>query len=412
MCKDCWATVNPDDLDKALEDLKVTVEENAITAPPLKQRTADWSPGVVWQGNEGTITTNAMPAGESPDWSSVLRVWGLDPEKFSVVEPVLFNVWGNPDGVLNRQWKGKVVQKISVNEERDISELIKDVIKQKKTVLPKVYGEGVFVVVLADWQIAKPDGDGLKGTVGRILECIDSVEKRVKDLRRLNRPIGRLIVLWTGDSVEGCVGHYAQQTFGVELDRRDQVKVARRLLRDALMRWSKLFDDVSVVAVAGNHGENRNNGGKSYTSLNDNDDLAIVEQVAEIFQANPEAYGHVRFAIPKDKLSLTIEAAGWILGITHGHAARVAGSGVEGKLKRWLEGQSLGKQAIGDCDVLVSGHYHHFRIADWGGCMWLQAPALDGGSDWWEQMTGNNADVGVLTFGMYKNKRIGDIEVL
>jgi len=403
--------MNPEDLDKALDDLKVTVEKDALTPPALKARTADWTPGVVWQGNEGTITTSAMPAEESPDWSSVLRVWGLDPDKFSVVEPVLFNVWGNPDGVLNRQWKGKVVQKISVAQERDISELIKDVVKQKKTLQPRTYGEGVFVVVLADWQIAKPDGDGLKGTVHRILQCIESVEYRVKELRRIKRPIGRLIVLWTGDSIEGCVGHYAQQTFGVELDRRDQVKVARRLLRDALVRWSKLFDDVSVVAVAGNHGENRNSGGKSYTSLNDNDDVAIVEQVAEIFQANPEAFGHVRFAIPKDRLSLTIEAAGWILGITHGHAAKNSGT-VEQKLKRWLEGQSLGKQPIGDCDVLVSGHYHHFRMADWGGCIWLQAPALDGGSDWWEQMTGHASDVGVLTFCMYPNKRIADVEVL
>lgn len=404
--------MNPEDLGKALDDLKVTVETEAITPPSLKPRIAEWTPGVSWQGNEGTITTSAMPAEESPDWSSVLRVWGLDPEKFSVVEPVLFNVWGNPDGALNRQWKGKVVQKITAAQEQDISELIKDVLKQKKNTQPKVYGDGVFVVVLADWQIAKPDGDGLKGTVQRILESIDSVEKRIKELRRINRPLGRLIVLWTGDSIEGCVGHYAQQTFGVELDRRDQVKVARRLLRDALMSWSKLFDDVSVIAVAGNHGENRNSGGKSYTSLNDNDDLAIVEQVAEIFQANPEAYGHVRFAIPKDRLSLTIEAAGWILGITHGHAAKIAGGGVEQKLKRWLEGQSLGKQPIGDCDVLVSGHYHHFRIADWGGCVWLQAPALDGGSDWWEQMTGHSSDVGVLTFCMYANKRIGDVEVL
>lgn len=404
--------MNPEDLEKALDDLQVTVENKPVILPSLKPRIAEWTPGIIWQGNEGTITTSAMPAEESPDWSSVLRIWGLDPEKFSVVEPVLFNVWGNPDGVLNRQWKGKVVQKITAAQEQDIAELIKDVVKQKKNAQPKVYGEGVFVVVLADWQIAKPDGDGLKGTVQRILDSIDSVEKRVKELRRINRPLGRLIVLWTGDSVEGCVGHYAQQTFGVELDRRDQVKVARRLLRDALMRWSKLFDDVSVVAVAGNHGENRNSGGKSYTSLNDNDDLAIVEQVAEIFQANSEAFGHVRFAIPKDKLSLTIEAAGWILGITHGHAARSSGGGTEQKLKRWLEGQSLGKQAIGDCDVLVSGHYHHFRIADWGGCLWLQAPALDGGSVWWEQMSGNTADVGVLTFCMYTNKRIGDIEVL
>jgi predicted phosphodiesterase len=178
------------------------------------------------------------------------------------------------------------------------------------------------------------------------------------------------------------------------------------------MRWSKYFPEVSVMAVAGNHGENRNSSGKSYTSLNDNDDLAVVEQVAEILEANPEVYGHIKFAIPTDQLSITAEVAGWVLGITHGHAARATGATPEAKLRRWLEGQSLGRRSVGDSDVLVSGHYHHLRVADWGGCVWLQAPAMDGGSDWWEQMKGERSQAGILTFAMYPEKRVADLQIL
>ena len=145
-------------------------------------------------------------------------------------------------------------------------------------------------------------------------------------------------------------------------------------------------------------------------TLGDNDDVALVESVAEIFAANPEVYGHVSFAIPKDELSLTLEVHGKIIGITHGHLARSAGN-AESKIKRWISEQTLGRQSIGDCDILVTGHYHTLRFADWGGVKWLQAPALDGGSTWWRQSTGEVADVGVLTFLVSANG-ISDIQLL
>lgn len=396
-----------DDMDRLLQ-----TSSNPANEPKLKKIGAEWQAGVVWNGDEGTITTTALPLEEAPNWDAILHIWGLDPTKFRVVEPVLFNVWGNPDAVLNRQWKGKVVQIADDTRKEDLSELEKEIKKHKPNLKTSFVGQGAMIVVLSDWQIGKADGDGLKGTIERILNGIDKVEVRIKELEKLKRPIGKLMVLWTGDSIEGCVGHYAQQTFSVELDRRDQVKVARRLLRDALMRWSKYFAEVQVLAVGGNHGENRNSGGKSYTSLNDNDDVAIVEQVAEILESNQEAYGHIQFAIPKDRLSITADAAGWVLGITHGHTARRGGTGTEQKLRRWLEGQSLGRRSVGGADVLVSGHYHHFRVADWGGCVWLQAPAMDGGSDWWQEMSGEKSESGILTFCMYPEIRVTDIAII
>jgi predicted phosphodiesterase len=395
-------------LDDALDNLLKTSEVNSVQKTEPRQRQAEWLPGVNWQGDEGTVTTQPMEGDNAPDWSGVLRMWGLDPEHFQVVEPVLFNVWGDTLGVLNRQWKGKVVRK-GKQEVADIEALIEEIKKHKPRERKQMTGGASLVVCASDWQVGKRDGDGLKGLVGRWLQAIDDVEFRIKELKKIGRPIDSITVLCLGDLVEGCDGHYDIQTFTVEVDRRDQVKIARRLLRDALIRWSKVVPNITVAAIGGNHGENRKNG-KAFTTLNDNDDVALVESVAEIFQANPEAYGHVRFAIPTDELSLTVEVNGKIIGITHGHLARSAGS-PEAKLRRWIADQTLGRQSIGDCDILVSGHYHSFRLADWGGVKWLQAPALDGGSVWWRQSKGEVAAVGVLTF-LVTSEGISDIQVL
>ena len=395
-------------LDDALDNLLKTSEMNSVQKIEPRQRQAEWLPGVTWQGEEGTVTTPPMEGDNAPDWSGVLRMWGLDPEHFQVVEPVLFNVWGDTLGILNRQWKGKVIRK-GKQEFADIEALIQEIKKHKPRERKPMVGSASLVVCASDWQTGKRDGDGLKGLVGRWLQAIDDVEFRLKELKKIGRPIDSITVLCLGDLVEGCDGHYDIQTFTVEVDRRDQVKIARRLLRDALIRWSKIVPSITVAAVGGNHGENRKNG-KAFTTLNDNDDVALVESVAEIFQANPEAYGHIRFAIPKEELSLTLEVHGKIIGISHGHLARSAGS-PESKLRRWIADQTLGRQSIGDCDILVTGHYHSFRLADWGGVKWLQAPALDGGSVWWRQSRGEVAGVGVLTF-LVSSEGVTDIQVL
>jgi predicted phosphodiesterase len=395
-------------LDDALDNLLKTTEVASVQKTEPRQRQAEWTPGVTWMGDEGTITTPPVEGESHPDWSGVLRMWGLDPEHFAVVEPVLFNVWGDTLGILNRQWKGKVVRK-GRQETADIESLIAEIKKHKPRERKEIEGGASLVVCASDWQVGKRDGDGLKGLVGRWLQAIDDVEFRLKELKKLGRPIDSITVLCLGDLVEGCDGHYDIQTFTVEVDRRDQVKIARRLLRDALIRWSKVVPSITVAAIGGNHGENRKNG-KSFTTLGDNDDVALVESVAEIFQANPEAYGHIKFAIPTDELSLTLEVHGKIIGITHGHLAR-SGQGVEGKLRRWIADQTLGRQKIGDCDILVTGHYHSFKLADWGGVKWLQAPALDGGSVWWRQSTGEIADVGVLTF-LVSSQGVSDIQLL
>ncbi len=375
------------------------------TAEELSARKRKWVPGVEWLGAEGSITTDAMQG--DPEWDSVLRAWDLDPAEFQIVEPVLFNSWGGEDGLRNRQFKAKVIRR--AHAAVDLEPLIAQALRHKPR-KQQFTGGAVLNVVLADWQMGKADHGGVEATIQRIIDAREALIRRAKDLRKIGRGVSSLNVLWTGDSIEGCIGHYPSQEFTVELDRRDQVKVTRRLLTDSLQSWSKHFEEITVAAVAGNHGENRKNG-KAFTGIHDNDDLAIVEQVSEILAANPDAFGHVRFALARDAVTLTIPAAGWILGVTHGHMARASG-GTEAKLRRWWEGQAAGRQPIGDADILVTGHYHHLRVADWGGCMWLQAPAMEGGSEWWRVATGQASQVGMLTFVTTEAERVTDLAIL
>ena len=355
---------------------------------PERKHAEGWEPGVAWNGKEGTITTDALPAENAPDWSTILRVWGLNPELFEVVEPVLFNVWGDPLGRLNRQWKGKVIQK-RIAVDGDVATLIKQIQSYKPKRAPKVEDGTALVVAISDLQMGKGEGGGSAGIVARFLAGIDEVEDRWRELVRTGRPLTKLVVVGLGDLVESCSGHYAMQSFQADLDRREQVTVVRRLVVKALTRWANFAPSIVVAAVPGNHGENRQNG-KAYTTFGDNDDVALFEQVGEIIRANP-AYDHVSFVFPKNELTLTLDVCGTIIGLAHGHQ-------VKGTAETWWAKQALGLQPIGDAQILMTGHYHHLMVKQSGARTHMQAPALDGGSQWFTEQAGVIAPAGLLTF--------------
>ena len=379
-----------------LDELKKIQSEISEAKRPPRKHPEGWEPGITWNGNEGTVTTMGGPLDQAADWSAVLKVWGLDPEHFEVVEPILFNVWGNPEGVPNRQWKGKVIRK-TVERGVDLEDIIEE-IKKHKPGKPVVFdGSTALVVGLSDLQMGKGEGGGSAGIVDRFLAGIDEVEARWKELLKTGRPLDRLVVLGLGDLVESCEGHYAMQAFQADLDRREQVKVVRRLIVKALIQWAKFAPRIIVAAVPGNHGENRQ-GGKAFTTFNDNDDVAVFEQVAEILGANPEAYGHVTFVFPQDELTLTLDVHGTILGLAHGHQARKGGTTAAAKIRTWWKDQAYGMRKVADATILVTGHYHHLSILTEGTRTHIQAPSLDGGSQWFTETAGVKSAPGLLTF--------------
>ena len=374
-------------LDKAMEEILAVQNELEEPKAPSRTHSQGWEPGVAWNGKEGTIVTGALPAENAPNWDTILKVWGLDPDKFQVVEPVLFNVWGDPLGQLNRQWKGKVVQR-TVSQDADVERLIQE-IKKHKFAKPLIREEGLaMLVAISDLQLGKGEGGGTAGIVARFLAGINEVEARWKELVKTGRPLSRLVVVGLGDVVESCDGHYDMQAFQTDLDRREQITVARRLLVKAITSWARFAPQVIVAAIPGNHGENRR-GGKAFTTFGDNDDVAVFEQAAEVVGANPD-YDHVKFAFPKNDLTMTLDVCGTIVGLAHGHQFR-------GNPLTWWAKQALGLQRTGDSSLLLAGHLHHLVVQQSGARTFVQAPSLDGGSQWFTETQGASAPAGILT---------------
>jgi hypothetical protein len=183
------------------------------------------------------------------------------------------------------------------------------------------------------------------------------------------------------------------QTFAADLDRREQARVVRRLILAYVERMAPLVPRVVLGAVPGNHGENRNSSGKAFTTWTDNDDLAVVEQVAEVLAANPDRYGHVSCVLA-DSLTLTLDVCGVVHSWAHGHQNR----GGPGKVEDWWTKQAMGRTPVADAQILATGHYHHLRVSEATGRTWFQAPAMDPGSEWWTQQTGQSSPAGLLTY--------------
>jgi hypothetical protein len=231
---------------------------------------------------------------------------------------------------------------------------------------------------------------------------------RAKELRRIGRDFGRLVIIGGGDIIEGCT-IYQNQPHEIDMDRRGQVKAMTALILDGLDRLAPLFEQVTVLAVGGNHGENRINGNR--TTRHDNDDCLVFENAAVAAERDPRLQ-HVNFVIAQDEPAKTLDVHGWVLATTHGQAFGKGAGTPEVKAHNWYKGQAAGHQPAGDAHLLISHHYHHYSVRDWGACQWVQTPANDGGSPQHTDLTGEHAASGMLSWVMTPQRRYVDEHIL
>jgi predicted phosphodiesterase len=100
---------------------------------------------------------------------------------------------------------------------------------------------------------------------------------------------------------------------------------------------------------------------------------------------------HVEFRFPDNgHQTLTVDINGVLIGMFHGHqAGRDVG--------KYLSNQAMGQTSLGMADIWISGHFHHFKLMDVGHRLWIQAPTVDPGSEWFRDRHGSDAPTGVLT---------------
>lgn len=383
-----------------------------------------WERSVEWDGTAGTVTTGPIESDVDPAvWRELIADWGLDPDNTEVVDgTVKLKGWDSPvkgtttgETIRLRSYSVAIRQRRSQADTADVDALCKAALKRRP---PKVQPvavdetERALVVCAADWQLGKGEADGSAGTVDRIVVAADRVIRRLRELKRLGRPVDVVYVVGLGDLIEGCSEFYASQTFTVDLNRRDQVKVVRRLILQLVDRLVDYGVRVVLTGVPGNHGENRKDG-KAFTDFLDNDDLAVIEQVGEIMGAHPARYGDVATFLPDD-LSMTLDVCGVRVGFAHGHQIRGGGHAAK-RVEEWWSKQIVGNQPTATAQILVTGHLHHFVCSEALGRTVLQCPAMDPGSFWYTATSGQSSPAGMLTFavgGAYGARGFGDLQIL
>ncbi|WP_164700864.1 hypothetical protein [Modestobacter sp. KNN46-3] len=399
--------------------LRLTTLDDAVALPPVPTVTAPqpaaprgYEPGVRFEPGAKAAVVTLPPAPTAPgegDCAAYLRGLGIDPDLY-VLEPIEVRTnshgWTRTDedgAAVTQQTffaRFRVTRREPAAESWNVDELLAAIpeLVADRPDSSEAPGESLLVG-LADWQTGKRDQGGTEALVRRLAALGPAIVDRVGDLQLLGRNVETIYLVGLGDLVEGCKGFYPMQTFSVELDRRQQIRVARRMLTEVVKTVATLGIPVVVSGVAGNHGEQRNGDGKAFTTPGDNDDLLVLEQCAEVF-ALASGYDHVSFVIPDQELAHTMDLSGQHCVFTHGHVSRGGWAG----LWTWFKNQRAhGKTSA---TTAVVGHYHHLHVENDGLLTLFQCPALEGGSDYFSTAMGSTTVPGTAcalvsgTFGV------------
>lgn len=365
---------------------------------------AGWQPYVEYTEQIGKAIIR-LP---SPDASAhdLLIGAGFNPDEWQISGPIQARKWMAYDGRWLHYFKFDVIAGVSDEiHQADIEDLVKHIRKRHPRLASKsTSGDDAWGFLASDWQIGKQEGgDGTPQTIDRVVSSIDMAVQQVKDLRRIGRrmPVGAFIGL--GDLVEGCTGFYPSQKFLVDRTRRDQGRITRELITYAIDSLSPLFELFKAATIGGNHGQNRDEG-KAFTTTADNDDVAAFEGCREAYLRAGDP--GIEWTIPDEELSLVLQLGGVGVGITHGDLFRT-GATAQQKALKWWQGQDFGLQPLRDAQILLSGHYHHASTVTYGSRTHHQTPAMDPGSAWWRQSTGDAAPAGAVTMRFDASHSLG-----
>lgn len=382
----------------------VSLQSTETEAVRERQYPAGWAPGVQWEGDRGELTTPAVT--ETPgNWDEYLERYGLDPEIHEVVEDTIrFTAWDgwkrdHPDEAAYNatmfSFRAAIRLK-SYATHSDWSAIYADIRKKKPLKKKAKGGDATWIVALSDWQIGNDEGGGVEAQIVALDKLIRDLPEAFKVANAVH-PIGEIVIAGMGDLFENCDGFYAHQAFTVELDRREQAKVIRHALYEIIMVLHPLAPKITVLAVGGNHGENRTKGNKYTTTRNDNDDVAVFEALAEGFAMN-ERFSNINWKLPAERLAVSHRVGDQIVAFTHGHVARSRGGAIN-TMWEWWKGQALGRHypGVADAEILVTGHYHHFNAKEQEGRSLFICPSLTKVSEYFGDATGVRSQPGTLT---------------
>lgn len=354
-------------------------------------------PGADIGTDDGEIRTEPWDRGDGPPPDSdVLEQFDLDPQVWEVVSRRK-SLWQQRE---NGPWleahRVSVRRRTSFRmalESGEMDALLQPYMTLASGATPsRSTGSGpIMAVPIGDLQVGKIDGGGTPLLLDRFGELTAQVAETIAREGKLEK----LLLPWLGDCLEGVVSQGGRLATRLDLSVTEQLRVYRRLMMHQIGVLAPLADEVIVVPIAGNHDETTR---QFKMPADDSWALEGASAVSDALAQNP-AYEHVHFRFPDQgeittALNVGTEEEPFVIAATHGH---VMGSSPNMATK-WWAGQAHGRQPAGEADLLMTGHWHHMRVEfTGGGRTWLQVPAMDGGSLWYEQKTGDDPPSGMVT---------------
>lgn len=368
---------------------------------------------VEWAGDSGVFKTgDTAQVLESKSFEDILEMFGHDPEQVSIKDVIWERHTQGADGTWKHRYSFAIVRNtkvsnLDIDPVKILNELsIKSPILAEKNTHK---AESTFVLDWADWQYAKMEGGGTDGLLRRVYEAYDLALERIVELRLNGRGLQKLVIIGGGDMIEGCV-IYPNQSYEIDGNRREQIRGTVALILAGIEILAPLFEEVRIVVAPGNHGEHRIGGNR--TTIGDNDDLLVFE-MAELACANDPRFKHVSFEIAEREISIATKIYDWTYGITHGDVfGKGSGTGVRNKVFNWFKTMAANRHPVGQADVLVTHHFHHDALEDWGNTLWVQNPTMDGGSHYFTEFSGHDTKPGMNSWVVTPSERFQDKQVL
>lgn len=354
----------------------------------------------------------------------MLRNAGVDPDAFDVVGNIGVRSWDSAafdreknDFVTVRlhSYRIRIQAKKSPEDAIDLPLLWAEAMRgpsnnESSASASRDGSDRTFCAVFSDPQIGKT---GSKGDTKALIERISVIREKLSN-KVSETGADRAVFMDGGDIIEGFE-NVASQQFTNDLSLPSQLDLASTIEFDLIRVLADNLDNVDVMGVPSNHTGWRRF--KDYLG-NPADDygLFILKQIKKQFGMSPDYSDVVDFHFPDQwDVSLNLMVRGYGLGLDHGYQVNNP-NGIPG----WWAKQTHGRQPVAESDILVTGHFHHFRMEQTGtnrfgkSKWWLQAPTLDNGSDWFRNKTGEESDPGLLIFEIEEGRGLdmSTVEIL
>lgn len=363
-------------------------------------------------GDTGVIKTGTV-AEPITDWTDTIKLWGLDPEVFEVIQPVTMKAWGKP-GEFRYSYAARIQKKENaaapIEESFDLEGWRQSLQTIQFSPTVQLNSDSLsYLMMVADPQLGKP---GTQEALNNWKRGIEGHRQRIINLRKAGLPIERVALAFMGDEHEGAVGNYASQPYEIELNYSDQLVLDFDMRMWSIKTLLDLSLPMSIASVPSNHGEHTRFGGnKALTSIYDNSSTMIARMVKKTFNGSDAEL--LTWDIAEDRQDANLTLSGVRAYFTHGHVSNGAGAKTGGvSAKNAIEKQILGRtEEMVDIRLFFTAHYHHFNTIEDRGRTYFGCPALEAekSSQWFYDSAGVWSKPGML--GLVVGSTAGDKHV-